>query len=72
MYCVYENWRADDKAIVHKSSCSFCNNGKGVGRNTEGDANGKWHTGYETEEEAYYVAKSLNRKTTKKCGHGCK
>lgn len=57
MYCVYENWRADNKAVVHKSSCLFCNNGNGVRTNTEDNANGKWHTGYKTEEEVYSIAK---------------
>lgn len=72
MYFVYENWRADDKAVVHKGDCSFCNNGQGTGRNTEGDNNGRLHRGFKTEQDAYIYAKSLNRKTTKKCAKCCK
>jgi len=72
MYCVYENWRADDKAVVHKVNCSFCNNGQGNGRNTEGENNGKWYSGFSTEQVAFEFASSLNRKSTNKCSRCCK
>lgn len=72
VYCVYENYRAEDKAVVHKSSCAHCNGGKGIGTNTKGIANGRWYTGFSTEDKALIFAKGLNRKNTKKCGHCCK
>lgn len=69
MYYVYENWQADDKAVIHESICYWCNKGKGNGRNTEGEAHGRWHGPFATKEEAFEHGKSLNRKTLKNCGH---
>lgn len=66
-FYVYENWRADDKAVVHRADCSFCNSGKGTGRGTLGEVNGKWHGPFESKEEAFCYAKSLNRKKTCCC-----
>ncbi len=69
MYYVYENWQASDKAIVHKASCPYCNNGKGTSRGTEGTAHGKWHGSFKGEDEAYTFAQSLQRDITAKCKH---
>lgn len=67
MYYVYENWQASDKAIVHRGSCPFCNNGQGTGRGTEGTAHGKWHGSFESEDGAFTYAISLQRDITNKC-----
>lgn len=37
-FYIYENWQADDKAVIHKGSCSFCNEGEGTGRGTLGNS----------------------------------
>jgi len=29
-YWIYENWTAEQKAVIHRSNCSFCNAGRGV------------------------------------------
>lgn len=67
-FYVYENWRADDKAVVHRADCSFCNSGKGTVRGTLGDVNGKWHGPFESEEKALRYAESLHREKTGCCG----
>lgn len=52
-YFVYENWRArGHKAIVHRGTCHFCNDGRGVTTGTRSD-NGRWHGPYSTAEQAF-------------------
>jgi len=41
-YSVYENWRArGKKAVVHRATCGFCNNGARLQAGTRSD-NGRW------------------------------
>lgn len=40
-YFVYENWTAEDKAVIHLGTCPFCNQGKGIHTN-KGTHNGRW------------------------------
>jgi len=55
-YHVYENWVAEGhKARVHRSTCSFCNNGRGVHPGS-GTRNGAWHGPFDTLEEAMIAA----------------
>lgn len=40
-YFVYENWTAEDKAVIHYGTCPYCNQGKGIHTN-KGTRNGRW------------------------------
>ena len=55
-YYIYENWRAENKAVIHTGACGNCNNGKGCHENPLGDANGQWHGPFETLTEAERIA----------------
>lgn len=59
-YWVYENWTAEDKAVIHKSICSFCNGGRGVHTGT-GKRNGKWHGPFSTLQTATQAASRTGR-----------
>ena len=67
MYYIYENWRAEKKAVIHKGICKFCNEGKGTGKTTLGDSNGKWHGSYLKFEDAWEKANSLENREVRKC-----
>lgn len=55
-YWVYENWRAQGhKAVVHRSTCAFCNDGAGLSGGTRSD-NGRWLGAFEAEEDAKAAA----------------
>lgn len=69
-YYIYENWQAEKKAKVHKSSCSHCQNGNGT-HNSKTDVNGKWHGPYNTFIVALNKANSLGDRTVSSCQH-CK
>lgn len=56
-YYIYRNWVAEKKAVVHKATCSYCKNGKGIQKNLREDKNGAWSTGYNTYEDAVEAAK---------------
>jgi len=60
-YWVYENWVAESKAVIHTSTCGFCNNGAGTGRNIRGERNGKWHGAFGSLDEAETVARGTGR-----------
>lgn len=60
-YWIYENWRAESKAVIHRASCGFCNDGQGFKPNPLGDQNGKWHGPFSTFEEAERSAKITGR-----------
>jgi len=64
-YFVYDNWTID-KARVHRSSCSHCNEGRGIHGNPSGK-NSKWHGPFETVAAADAKAKSLRRNITDRC-----
>ena len=65
-YYVYENWRAEKKAVIHYGHCGSCNYGKGI-HPKAGTRNGRWYGPCETYDEAYLVAKQ-----TKKVVRNCK
>jgi len=60
-YWVYENWRAESKAVIHHCACGYCNNGNGFHRNIHGNRNGQWHGPLPTYEEAMEKARSTGR-----------
>jgi hypothetical protein len=64
-FFVYENW-VRDKAIVHRSSCSFCNVGNGLhgSRQTKSST---WHGPFETATAALDAAKKCRRSRTEGC-----
>lgn len=67
MYYIYENWRAEKKAVIHKGTCKFCNEGKGTGKTILGESNGKWHGPYLNFEEAWEKANLLKDRDVRKC-----
>lgn len=60
-YWVYENWRADNKAVIHHAACGHCNDGQGAHPNPLGNQNGKWHGPFLTLEESEEKAKRTGR-----------
>ncbi len=56
IYYVYENWQAEGhKARIHKSSCSYCNNGVGIHPDA-GTQHGQWLGPFNTFAEAHDAA----------------
>ncbi len=66
-YWIYENWTAENKAKLHRGSCSFCNEGLGIHDDKEEGRNGRWHGPFNTFSEARNYAQNLNR-TVSYCG----
>lgn len=64
-FYVYDN-RTIDKAIVHKGSCTFCNDGQGLHR-TGPTRNSVWHGPYDSAAGALAKAKSCHRARTAGC-----
>lgn len=47
-YHIYENWQAGPpKAVIHCSSCPYCNNGLGRSNGDYDRAHGEWHGPYD-------------------------
>jgi F-type H+/Na+-transporting ATPase subunit beta len=69
-YWVYENWQArPHKAIVHVSSCRFCNDGEGLAGGTALER-GRWHGPFATHDQARRTAATLEGVTLRRdCGH---
>ena len=67
-YYVYENWVAENKAVIHRADCGHCNHGKGAHENTRGGQNGQWHGSFSTVEGAAKFAEET-RRTVRKCAH---
>ena len=67
-YWFYENWTAEDKAIIHVGSCGYCNDGKGCHKNPQGEAHGKWHGPFATLNEAAIAAEATGKPVRK---HNC-
>lgn len=68
-FWIYENWTAEDKAVIHVGTCSYCNNGKGVHRNPMGNKNGRWLGPFDTLSAAEQAAKATRRQVQKR--HSC-
>jgi len=66
-FWVYEN-RVHEYATVHRGSCSFCNDGRGVhpGSST---ANGEWLGPFATSADAWARAEKTRRREIRRCGH---
>lgn len=68
-YYVYENW-LHNKAIIHKSDCGFCNDGKGRFPDKEYTSkNGHWLEAFKSHQEAKTAAFKTNRDEVHDCLH---
>ncbi len=70
-YFVYENWTAEDKAVIHFGDCASCNYGKGVHEN-KSTRNGRWHGPFTSFSSAEKAARDTGRtfRVCKKCAPG--
>ena len=68
IFFIYENWRAESKAVIHRSNCAWCRNGQGIHEEKKEGRNGQWHGPFETYEEAHNFAVELNR-PVRHCSH---
>ena len=64
-YFIYENW-THDKAVIHQAECSFCNQGKGIRKNTT-NKNGQWSKPFKDIRTAELEAIKTKRKFISKC-----
>ena len=60
-YWVYENWVAENKAIIHSANCGHCNDGQGCHPNPLGNKNGKWIGPFDSMAQAESVAKATGK-----------
>jgi hypothetical protein len=65
-YWVYENW-THDRARVHKSECTFCNDGRGVHAEVIDKRNGTWHGPYADRAAAFNDAVKTGRASNRGC-----
>jgi F-type H+-transporting ATPase subunit beta len=65
-FYVYENW-THKKAVVHRSTCGYCNDGRGI-QAADSGRNGKWHGPIGDKATAFAFANSLRQPDTKVCG----
>lgn len=71
MYWIYENWRAEKKAMVHFATCSFCNAGAGTQRNKQENRNGRWVGPFDTFDIAWNFAVELDDREAQRCSRCC-
>ena len=64
-YYVYENWTAENKAVIHKDSCGNCKEGEGCHENPLGNKNGRWSCPFKSIEEAERFARETGRPVRK-------
>lgn len=69
MYWIYENWRAEKKAVVHRADCGHCRDGQGSQTNKLGDANGRWHGPFPSYDSAREAAQRLPGREVRDCRH---
>lgn len=72
-YLVYENWRARNKAVVHKSNCGHANEGHERHTNqwliNNHSPNDRWFGYFTTIQAAVAFASLLPNRQLKLCGH---
>jgi hypothetical protein len=66
-YYVYENWTAENKAVIHRGSCGHCKEGEGGHQNPLGDRNGILSSPFKSIEEAERFAIGTGRPVRKHC-----
>jgi len=60
-YYIYENWTAENKAVIHWGNCGFCREGQGCHANPLGTKNGQWLGPYDSLIETQRTARTLGR-----------
>lgn len=65
-FMVYENWRAEKKAVVHKSTCGHVRTGHDR-LNDDTAPNDKWYGYFDSEEKAIEFALSLPDRDLRLC-----
>lgn len=65
-FWIYENWTIR-KARVHRGSCGFCRDGRGIHAQDSGH-NGKWHGPVSDRDVAFAVARNTGQPDTRACG----
>jgi hypothetical protein len=60
-YWVYENWRAEHKAIIHRGECGNCKHGHGCHPSSLGNSNGRWLGPFDTLAKATAQATTTGR-----------
>jgi len=65
-YWIYENF-GSKRARIHTGECRYCNDGAGVGGNTDNDDD-KWHGPFNEFALAEAAANKLGQKDTRPCG----
>jgi len=60
-FYVYENWRAENKVVIHRADCPRCNYGQGTKKTKPSGKNDAWHGPFATYREAESKANSLGR-----------
>lgn len=66
-YYIYENWTAKNKAVIHRGTCGYCNEGRGCHENPLGSRNGRWHGPFDSIEEAKGAAVNTGRTVQQHC-----
>ena len=64
-YWVYDNW-THKKAIVHRGSCSYCSDGRGMHAGST-KRNGEWRGPYREAVDASRKARSTGRDEVRGC-----
>jgi HTH-type transcriptional regulator/antitoxin HigA len=64
-YWVYQNWTVD-RARVHRGTCSYCNHGLGIHRNSS-NRNSEWRGPFTDRAAAFAVMTSLGRTDSRAC-----
>ena len=65
-YLVYENWQAERKAVVHKSSCGYANEGRNRLNDYTGP-NDRWYGYFDTLNEAIAFGALIPNRQFKMC-----
>lgn len=72
-YLVYENWRAENKAVVHKSTCGFAKDGNQRHTNqwllNNHSPNDRWFGYFVSLEDAIAFAALLPNRQFRLCSH---
>ena len=67
-FYVYENWTAENKAVIHRGLCGNCRDGRGCHETPLGNRNGQWRGPNDSIEEAEKAAIETGRPVRK---HRC-
>lgn len=72
-FLIYENWRAENKAVLHKSECGHANEGHTKITNQwlreNPSSNDRWFGYFSTLNEAIAFGALIPNRSLKLCGH---